>query len=174
MGSKGTLSDASTVIYLAKADALAQAYVLAGGLLVPPAVWGEAVNVTEGRRQLDQQRIRSARDAGWIRVVSLSPSTARRAGQIGQQRRIGPGESQLLALARKGSFVLMDDRRASRVARSMRVIPMRTIAIPVLGMRRGLIAPSEALELLRRLAGIIGERADVVMRLEADILEAHR
>jgi len=169
----GILTDASSVIYLAKADALAEAHALVGDLLVPPAVWRE-VNTVEGREQRDQERIRSAHDAGSIQLMELDSTVARRAIQIGKRRRTGPGESQVIAAAHGGDLILMDDRRAARVARSMGLIPMRTISLPVLSSRRGLIAPTEALELLRRLARVIGERADVLMRLEADILEGRR
>ena len=167
----GTLSDASTVIYLAKADALAETHSFVGDLLVPPVVWEEMVDMVEGRGQLDQEKIRSARDAGWLQLLEFGPAVASRAIEIRERRRIGRGESEVIAAARKGSVVLMDDRRAARVARSMGLNPMRTISLPLLGLRHGLIASSDALELLWRLAKIIGERADVVMRLEADMRE---
>ena len=174
MRKAGILSDASTVIYLAKADALHDAGALLGALLVPPAVWRETVESGERRGQLDQARIRSARDQGLLHIVELDPAAERRAIEIKRRRRIGLGESQVLAAARKGSLVLMDDRRAARVAASMGISPARTISLPVLCWRRGWMDSPGALQLLRRLSRVVGVRADVLVRLEAEILEGER
>lgn len=174
MNKPGILSDASSVIYLAEADALRDAAVLVGALLVPPAVWREAVEAGERRGQLDQVSIRSARDQGLLHVLELDPEIEKRAIEIKRRRRIGFGESQVLAIAKQGGLVLMDDRRAARVAMSMGVSPARTISLPVLCWRRGLIDSSGALDLLRRLTRVVGVRADLLMRLEADILEGER
>jgi predicted nucleic acid-binding protein len=170
----GILSDASSVIYLAKADPLHDVGALLGALLVPPAVWRETVEAGESWGQLDKARIRSARDQGFLQLVELDPATERRAIEIRRRRRIGFGECQVLAAARKGSLVLMDDRRAARVAMSMGISAARTISLPVLCWRRGLIESSDASELLRRLTEVIGVRASVLMRLEADIREGER
>jgi predicted nucleic acid-binding protein len=174
MHEPGILSDASSVIYLAKADALRDAAALVGALLVPPAVWREAVEAGERRGQLDQARIRLARDQGLLHFVELDPAIEKMAIEIKRRRRIGLGESQVLAVARKGGLVLMDDRRAARVATSMGISPVRTISLPVLCWRRGLIDSSGALDLLRRLTRVVGVRADLLMRLEADVLEGER
>ena len=174
MRKPGILSDASTLIYLAKADALHDAGALLGALLVPPAAWRETVESGERRGQLDKARIRSARDQGLLHIVELDPAIERRAIEIRRRRRIGFGESQVLATARKGSLVLMDDRRAARVAASMGMSTARTISLPVLCWRRGLMDSSGAVELLRRLTRAVGVRADVLIRLEAELLEGER
>jgi len=174
MSGAGTLSDASTVIYLAKADALEEAHALLGALLIPPAVWGEVVGTGKSGEQLDQARIRSALDRGVLGLVELEPLEASRAIVIGGRHRIGLGESQLLAIARKGSLVLMDERRGARIARRFGVVPIRTMSIPLVGVRRGLITRPAALSLLRRLAVVTGVRAELFMRLEDEIREARR
>ena len=174
MSRLGILSDASTVIYLAKADVLHDAGALLGALLVPPAVWRETMEAGERRGQLDQARIRSARDRGLLRLVELDAAIERRAIEIRRRRRIGLGESQVLAVAKKGRLVLVDDHRAARVATSMGISPARTISLPVLCWRRGWLDSSGALQLLRRVTKVVAVRADVLMRLEADILEGER
>lgn len=174
MNERGILADASTVIYLAKADALQEVAAVLGPLLVSPAVWRETVEAGERPGQPDKARIRAARDQGWLRLVELSPVMETKAIAIKKRRRIGLGESQVLAAAKKGSVVLMDDRRAARVATSMGISPVRTMSLPVMCWRRGLTDAPVALALLRRLGNVVGVRAGVFLRLEADILGGGR
>lgn len=170
MSRRGLLSDASTLIYLAKADALPDAGRIAGALLVSPAAWRESVG-TGRRGHAEAVRIRSARKQGLIQILDLDARAERKAIELRSRHRIGLGESQVLAAARKSSTVLMDDRRAARVARVSGLIPLRTVSLPAFSCRRGLLGASEALALLRRLATVIPVRADVLMRLETDLLE---
>jgi hypothetical protein len=57
MKETGILCDASSLIYLAKADALRGAAGLFGALLAPPSVWRETVDAGEGWGQLDKAKI---------------------------------------------------------------------------------------------------------------------
>jgi len=89
----------------------------------------------------------------------------RRHGCAGRFR-LGAGESEVLASARRGGEVLVDEGRATRVAESLGLVPVSTLFIPVLGVVRGQLDLPSARDLLHDLAVVTGARADVVLRLE--------
>lgn len=169
MEREGILTDASALIYLSKAEALRTACDLVGALLVPRAVWREVVDVGEIAGRLDSAKIRAAHDNGWLRIVELDSEMKQRAILLEEQCRIGQGESEVLAAARKNEQVLLDDARAMRVAKALKIIPIRTIALPAHGFRQGLIDAPEALRLLQSLATVIEVRAGDIMKLKAEI-----
>ena len=81
MGKKGTPIDTSSLIYLAKASGLAAANACVGPLLLPPAVWREAVQAGEARGDPEVHRVVTAESSGWVsRIVLGWSATPRRAG----------------------------------------------------------------------------------------------
>jgi predicted nucleic acid-binding protein len=158
--------DASTLIYLAKADAFEAAASCVPTILVSPGVWRESVEAGEELGYPDVPRIRTAEATGSVRRVELSTIEAAAAGTIASHHRLGLGESEVLALARTGRRALVDEGRAARAARALGIVPISTLFLPVLGRRRGELGASGAIELLRRLAIVTGARAEVVFAIE--------
>ncbi len=159
-------ADASTLIYVAKADAFGEVALCVRKLLVPPAVWREAV--VEGDRvgAAEVPRIRAAEAAGILVRVELSESEQRLAATIAAQNRIGSGESEALAIGSSLGRAIVDEGRGSRVARALGIVPVSTLFSPVVGRQSGRLSSNDGLALLRRLATVIGARADVVQEIE--------
>ena len=164
-------ADASTLIYLAKADAFEAAANCLGRLLVPPAVWREAVDDGARAGYADVPRIRLAEATGFVTRVTLSGEQQRRAGAIATDHRLGTGESEALAVAPEGRWVLVDDGRAARVAAAIGLVPISTLFLPVLGRRSRLLESAAASVLLRKLAVVMNARAETVYEIERVLAE---
>lgn len=161
--------DASTLIYLAKADACEEASTGVSPILVPPAVWREAVDEGERVGAPDVSRIREAAGAGLLRRVRLSDAEEDLAASIATEHRLGLGESEVLAVARRQARALIDEGRAARVATALGIVPISTLFLPVLAQREGAVDTPSAVELLRRLAVVTGARADAVFAIEQQL-----
>ena len=166
MKSTGTPADASTLIYLAKADVFAPAGKCAGRLLVTPSVWREAVEAGTHRGAVEVAHIRLAEGHRLLSRVELAKRVARRARDIAHQYTLGSGESEVLAVAEPGGRALVDEGRATRVAESLGLVPVSTLLLPAIGAAEGKLEGTAAMELLHRLASVTGARADVIVRLE--------
>lgn len=162
--------DASTLIYLAKADAFTDAPGCIDRILVPPSVWREAVEDGERFSYPDVPRIRVAAEDGFVSRVELDDAAQALAGTIATEHRLGVGESEVLALGRGGGRALVDDGRAARVASALGIVPVSTLFLPVLGCRRGM-GQAAAIDFLRRLAIVTGARAETVFEIERFIEE---
>lgn len=162
-------ADASSLIYLAKADAFEEVALCVPTIQVPPAVWREAVEDGERIGAIEVPRIRDALEVGSLQRFALSESQIRLAGVLASENRIGGGESEVLAVASPGTRVILDEGRASRVARNLGVIPIPTLFLPVLGLGARDLAYEEALNLLRRLAAVTGARSDAALLLEQEL-----
>jgi predicted nucleic acid-binding protein len=161
--------DSSTLIYLAKADAFGEVANCLAAILVPPAVWREAVEAGERRGAPEVTRIRSAEHAGFLRRIELDANLRQLADTIADEYRLGAGESEVLAVGATLGRGVVDEGRASRVARSLGILPISTLFLPVLGRQRRGLGEREALQLLWRLAVVTGARADVVFVIEQHI-----
>jgi len=163
---EGIPGDASTLIYIAKGDAFEPAHRCVPTILVPPSVWREAVAEGERIGATEVPRIRAAAELGWLRHVELSEHEEVLASTIARSDRLGSGESEVLALASRLGQALVDEGRAARVAGARGITVVSTLLLPVLGRRTGGLDEEEAIDLLRRLAVVIGPRAEVVYMIE--------
>lgn len=166
--------DASTLIYLAKADAFAEAARCLGPLVVTPAVWREAVEEGERIGAAEVPRIREAERSGILHRVVLDEPEQQLSESIASEQRLGAGESEVLALGTTIGQAVIDEGRASRVAESLGITPISTLFVPLVGHRKRILSHSEALDLLRRLAIVAGARADVVFALEKGLRKGRR
>lgn len=166
MKQDGILADASTLIYLAKADSFHEAHVVVGVMLIPPAVWQEAVDDGARRGERDPAVIMAAIERGYARRVTIAPTSEQAAHDLGERYRLGRGESQLLAIRARGNRVLIDDSRAARAAAALGLVPVSTVSIPILGYHERTLGGPVALDLLHRLARVVSLRADTLARLE--------
>jgi predicted nucleic acid-binding protein len=163
-------ADASTLIYLAKANGFDLARTAVEALTVPPAVWEEAVVAGRDRGAPDVVGIEEARDTGFLRLAEWSTTLDRDAAAIRDGYQLGLGESQVIALGSKVGAAVIDEGRASRVAESLGIDVISTLLLPVIAVRRGMDG-TVAVMALRRMASIVGVRADVLVTLEAAIAE---
>lgn len=162
-------ADASSLIYLAKADAFELAGRVARPILVPPSVWREAVVAGQEVGASEVPRILVAERQGLLRCVELAESELRLAGTIATQHRLGSGESEVLAITPIGSPAIVDEGRATRVARSRGVVPISTVLLPAVGYMSGDLDLDQASDLLHRVAGAVGLRTDVLLTLERQL-----
>jgi predicted nucleic acid-binding protein len=167
-------ADASSLIYIAKADAFEEIMRCIDGIGVPPGVWREAVDAGDEIEAAEVPRIRDAEARGWLQRLSLTEEQVALAASIASEHRLGGGESEVLALANPGTRAIVDEGRAARVARSLRVTPVSTLFLPILGRERGEFSPNEAIALLRRLAVPTGASAEAVYAIEDHLMESTR
>jgi len=159
-------SDATTLIYLAKANEFELVPRCSIRLIATPAVWREAVEDGEAAGYADASLIRDAEKADRVVRVELSRSEAQAASTIASTHRLGQGESETLAIAIPDGRVLVDDGRASRVAMALGFRPISTLFLPLLAVQRRGLEASEAKTALRRLAQVASARAEAVIELE--------
>ena len=159
-------ADATTLIYLAKADGFDLAARCLRGFVVPPAVWGEAVEAGERRGYPDAARIRVAEAAGFLRRIALPDAVEALSATIAAAHRLGLGESEVLALAHEPRRAIVDDGRAARVAESLGIQPLSTLFLPALGRQAGSLGEDEALAYVRSIAIAANARAEAVFVVE--------
>ncbi len=162
-------ADASSLIYLAKADAFDAATRVARPILAPPSVWREAVIAGGEVGAAEVPRIRLAEEQGLLERVELADSETLRAARIAAHHRLGAGESEVLAIASITGWAIVDEGRATRVARSLGVTPVSTLFLAIAGYAAGDLDQGQALELLRRVAIVLGVRSDVTLALEHEL-----
>lgn len=163
--------DASTLIYLAKADAFKEARACVEGIIVPPSVWQEAVEGGERIHAPEVERINQAFSDGFLRRVGLPSELEALAETIRSQHRLGRGESEVLAVGTRSGRAIVDEGRATRVAASLGIVAISTLFLPVLGLRSGRLERGQASALLRRLVVATGATAEVLLELEQHLRE---
>lgn len=163
--------DASTLIYLAKAQAFGEVALFLRPILAPPTVWVEAVDQGDAIGASEVNRIREAEEKGLITRVALTPSIRRQATRLRQRHRIGQGESEVIAMTEIGDLVIVDEGRATNVALALGLIPLSTLFLPLLGIRVDALTEEEAKSLLHRLAGPTGARSSTISEIEKRLEE---
>jgi predicted nucleic acid-binding protein len=158
--------DASSLISIARADAFEEIMSCIDGIGVPPGVWREAVDAGEEIGASEVPRNRDAEIRGFLERLSLDETQIALAASIASEHRLGRGESEVLALAGPGTRAIVGEGRAARAARSLGIVPVSTLFLPVLGRERGRLDADEAVALLRRLAVPTGATAEAVYAIE--------
>ncbi|HID56392.1 TPA: DUF3368 domain-containing protein [Candidatus Poribacteria bacterium] len=144
------IGDSSTLINLAAIGRLSLLREFYERIIVPQAVWEEVV--VEGRGRPGAMEIETARDAGWIEVVT--PQDSDLVGLL--QRDLDRGEAEVIALAveRKVSIVLLDESEARRIAEIYGLPKTGVIGILLRAKLQGKIRSlKEELDRLRQEAG---------------------
>lgn len=141
------VSNTSPLINLARIGHLNLLPSVFGRLLIPEAVWQEAVIDGEG-----QPGAKEIRQADWIERVTVSNRPLVRS----LRQELDPGEAEAIALAVEinADWLLMDERLGRQTARHFGLGYIGLIGILKVAKRRGEIeALSPLLEQLRDIAG---------------------
>ncbi len=109
------ISDTSTLIHLAAIGRLTLLKDLYQQIMLPSAVWKEAVE--EGKGKSGTAEIEMARQLGWVEVAS--PGNLPLVSLL--QRDLDEGESEAIALAieRQADLILLDETDARQVAAAL-------------------------------------------------------
>ena len=120
------VADTSPLIYLSRAGVLDLLRVLFGEVVVPRAVWTEAVDRRPSAPSLD-----ALKKASWIRVVDGELPTADLGLDAGETAAI------LLAEGLRADLLLIDERLGRRVAEGRGLVVRGTIGVLVQARRAG-------------------------------------
>ena len=129
------VADTGPLIALARVERLELLPRLYGRVIVPPAVHAELA--------LDSDRpgarvLAGAFNAGWITIETVMDSV------LGRElaRLLGPGETEAIALAEQedARFLLVDDARGRRIARSREVSVVGVAGVILAAKSRGEVA----------------------------------
>lgn len=144
------ISDASTLIHLAKIERLDLLRTFYDTILIPPVVHREVV--LEGKKRVDAEKVETAIDDGWIRIVMPQDKILVRL----LERDLHAGEAATLALAleEQAEVVLLDETDARRRADTLELSKTGIIGLLIRAKLEGMV-PSlrEELDRLRNDAG---------------------
>jgi predicted nucleic acid-binding protein len=149
------ISDSSSLIAMGAVGQLDLLRTLFGEVIVPQAVWNEVT--TPGRAGA-----RSVQDAEWIRVVRVSNRTI-----IGPlPGTVGPGEAEamMLAVELSADVLLLDERRARKIALGL--------GLPVTGVL-GVLLEAKRKRLITAVKPVLDQmEVAVAFRLKRSLYEA--
>ena len=116
------ISNATPLIYLAKADQLSLLYEMFETIFIPDAVYREVVIHGKNKEETDAFRVEGAVKDGWIVVKKVKKI-------CDIELSIHPGEVEVLSLAREMAIkvVLMDDTKARIAAELAGLRPKGTL-----------------------------------------------
>jgi len=128
------ISNSTPLIYFCKMGELNLLERLFGKIIVADKVYEEIVVQGAGKPGSDE-----VRNADWIKRQSVSDQAG--VQKLRNDELLGAGEAETLVLAAelKADLVLLDDRKARKVAARMKVKRIGTIAIILMAYRKGLI-----------------------------------
>jgi predicted nucleic acid-binding protein len=169
MSAGGIPTDASSLIHLAKAGQLELAHKALGPLLVPPAVWVEAI--TEGERigAVEVPVLVQGFGNGWLRRVELGAKSISQARTLVERHGLGQGEAQVMAIAGEYAWILLDEHRGARRAEGIGIVVMTSLLLPLLCVDRGLLDTEGGIVVLRAIALHSNPKFEQLAQCERDI-----
>ncbi len=157
--------DASSLIIIAKLEAIETLHQVYGPIGIPTAVFRETVQTGFERKKTDAFVIDAAIRSGHIIVVELSPVQVSFAQHLYITNVVGWGECETLAYARDSDVqVLIEDRRGRSIARTEGVSYTTLQVFPLQGFIQRKITYDTCASLLDRIA--------VMMNTDLAILHA--
>ena len=143
------VSDASPLVYLAKAGRLSLLRDLFGKVWIPERVYEEVVIRGKALKIADASMVDHAVGA-WVVRMEIDQDLSERYSFLDDNERLGVGERDALRLCKqlKADLLIVDDKEARRVARILRIKPIGTCGILIQAHSSGLITASEAEEIL--------------------------
>ncbi len=146
--------DSSSLIVVAKLDAIADWRAIYERLLVPPGVEQECIGESVPQGSEDALRIENALQVDALKRITLTAAQLKQANEWHAQRHLGIGECQTLAYTHTITNVIavIEDKRARSFAR-LHQIPYTTIQLsPLEGYIRKKISYARAALLTERIA----------------------
>lgn len=168
----GIPTDVSAIIYLAKAGALQPASACFGPLLMPSAVMAEVLHGGARRAAGDVAEVERAIAQDFIEQVPTSAAIRRRAQELSRRFGLGAGESEVLAIGSAYDVLLIDDRRAARAGRTLKLAIIETAFVPGACVAAGVLEHPAAFELLNAIGRHTTMRAEVLTQARRLIEEA--
>ena len=143
--SGGIVSDATPLIYLAKAGRIGLLRTVFGRVIIPEEVKVEVVDRGKQLGEADAYIIEKAINDGWIKVLSAEP--------LETPIRLEPGEVAVLSLAKKLGLreVLMDEVSARATARLLDWTPRGTIFVLLRALEKKEMNLDEFLRVLNQM-----------------------
>lgn len=167
---RSAVSNAGPLVHLAKAGLLD--LVKLYDTVIPVEVKQEVVDRGKERGFSDALLVEQALEAGWLRVVTVHGDArfAKAAGVAGlQQAELGV----VYYAYQNGVTALLDEEAARVFARGLGVRVRGSIGVLLEGVKEGVLAPSEGVRGLDRLAEVMYLSANVY-RLALRRLQEHR
>jgi len=142
------VSNASPLIYLAKASLLSILLHIYDEIQIPMSVKIECVDEGLRKGYIDAAIIKKYIDDGVIRVHNLDKETKKRAELISRIFDLEVGESEVISLAiNKGeNEVLIDEKRARKVAKLFGLTPRGTLYLIFVAVKNGFLSKKEAIK----------------------------
>lgn len=166
MGDVGVVSNATPLIYLAKAGRIGLLKRVFGQVLIPEEVKVEVVERGKLLGEKDAYTVERAIGEGWLKVLSVDAAE--------MPIKLDRGESATLSLAKKLGLkvVLLDEVLARSAARLLDLTPRGTVFVLLKALESKEIDLDEFLEVLNKLI-TVGFRLKEEVYLEA-VKEARR
>lgn len=142
------VANASPLIYLAKVDALYLLYSLYGEIIIPKEVYKEAVVRGLEKGFEDAAKVEEAVRKGKLTIKEAPASIVENILNVASGLDRGEAEVLALALHIGRCHVIVDDKLARQVARSLGLKPHGTLYLIASAARRQIIPVDEALKLL--------------------------
>ena len=140
------VSDASPLIWLAKAGKINLLKELFEEIVIPIEVYKEAVEEDLKHGFSDAITINECIQQGWIKLSKLTPKDHNLMKRISQQAfEIHPGEAQAIVIAKEmGVLLLMDESAGRAFAQAWGVKVKGTVYVIMSALRAGLLRQTEA------------------------------
>ncbi len=170
------LIDSSSVIVLARVNALSALHTVYGSVGLIPSVYEEVVIQGQQKGFADATIVAQAVEDGWFSQVMLSEEDKRFAATLMKKTAgISHTDAETLACARSRKLTLLiEDRRARNVART-EDIPYITIQVfPLYGVLERTLSASQGDNLLTRIGRAMNTDLAVVEALRAAVREIDR
>ena len=150
------VADASVLIVLAKIGRLELLKANYGAVAIGHRVHAEVVVHGGKIAAAGVEEAQRGIDSGWIRVISLTPSQRRTMRRLIQERRLGNGEAECLALARgRDALVLLDDKLGRTIAAHLNIRCVGTAGVLLESFLNGHVTFSELEAALRDLGEVL-------------------
>ena len=171
----GVVAGASSLIVLAKLNALDVLHAIYGPVVIMDTVFGETVLEGKRRNKEDALVVEAAIERGRLVRISLTQkqqalAAALRAGA----RACDPGEAEAIAYAEDtDALLIIEDRKAKAIARARGVQYTIVQMIPFEGYVGELISYEQCIDLMERVAIAMSTDIAVLMGMKAAATALH-
>ncbi len=168
------VADASPLIYIARLDIFELVIGEFERIEVPNAVHREAVIAGLAHGYDDAKRIEAAMESEGLAMIDLDVATTDFATDLAAMPQLGMGESETIARARQRGFTaLLEDRRARRVARELRVETIGCLDVLYRSLLLGRLDHQEMTRLVHGYARLTHMDAATLIAHESQIEQIH-